>query len=299
MAAAADVRFDVAIAGRGMKIAISNIAWNAPLEARVGDHLQALGVTGIEIAPSKVHPQPLEATDAELARYRDFWESRGIAIVAMQALLFGRNDLHLFRDEASRRSMRDYLAGICRFAGKVGARALVFGSPKNRLKGDLSPAAAREIAIPFFREVGQVAEREGTWLCIEHNPPEYGADFVTTSAEALDLVVAVNQPGFGLHLDTGGLTLAHESTETLSHAGAWWRHFHISEPNLAPIGDPSAPDAVDVNARHARYGTALKQSGYSGWISLEMKTLPDDRALECISQAVEFARKHYDGRSSS
>lgn len=297
MAAIAGVRLDVADTGRGMKLAVSNIAWNAPLEAAVADHLRSLGVTGVEIAPSKVHPQPLEATDADLARYRDFWESRGISIVAMQALLFGRNDLHLFRDEASRRSMRDYLAGICRFAGKVGAKALVFGSPKNRLKGELSPAAAREIAVPFFREIGQIAEREGTWLCIEHNPPEYGADFVTTSAEALDLVTAVNQPGFGLHLDTGGLTLAYESTETLSRAGSWWRHFHISEPNLAPIGDPAASDAVEIDARHARYGAALKQSGYTGWISLEMKTLPDDRCLESVSQAIEFARKHYSTQS--
>jgi D-psicose/D-tagatose/L-ribulose 3-epimerase len=281
-----------------MKLAISNIAWNTPLEPRVADHLQSLGVTGIEIAPSKVHPKPLEATAADLARYRDFWESRGISIVAMQALLFGTDGLHLFRDAASRRAMRDYLAGICRFAGKLGAKSLVFGSPKNRLKGDLSLEQAHEIAIPFFREIASIADSEGTWLCIEHNPPEYGADFVTTSTDALALVQAVGQPGFGLHLDTGGLTLAHESTETLARAGTWWRHFHISEPNLAPIGDPASPDAASpetavIHARHARYGTALKQSGYTGWISLEMKTLPDDSCLENLTQAITFARQHY------
>lgn len=276
-----------------MKLAISNIAWNAPLEPRVADHLQALGVTGIEIAPSKVHPRPLEATDADLARYRDFWESRGISIVAMQALLFGTNDLHLFRDDASRKAMRDYLAGICRFAGQVGAPALVFGSPKNRLKGELTLSQAHDIAIPFFREIAAIADREGTWMCIEHNPPEYGADFVTTSSDALALVTAVAQPGFGLHLDTGGLTLAHETSDTLARAGTWWRHFHISEPNLAPIGDPTAPEASAIDERHARYGKALKQSGYSGWISLEMKTLPDDSCLDRLTQAITFARQHY------
>jgi D-psicose/D-tagatose/L-ribulose 3-epimerase len=284
-----------------MKLAISNIAWNTALEPQVADRLAELGVTGVEVAPSKVHPTPLAATNAELDRYREFWAARGIEVVGMQALLFGQNDLHLFREADSRKAMRDYLAGICRFAGRLGARSLVFGSPKNRQRGELPLDQAQSIAIDFFGDLGRVAASEGVWLCIEHNPTVYGADFVTTAAEALDLVRAVNQPGFGLHLDTGGFTLTGESLEPLAQAGAWWRHFHISEPNLAAIGGEDLSDPATLaglpneeTTRHTRYAAAVRDSGYSGWLSLEMKTLPDDQCLAAVTRAVEFARACYE-----
>jgi D-psicose/D-tagatose/L-ribulose 3-epimerase len=290
-----------------MKLAISNIAWNSALEPQVADRLAELGVRGVEIAPSKVHPTPLAATNSQLDRYRDFWAERGIEIVAMQALLFGQNDLHLFREADNRKAMRDYLAGICRFAGRLGARSLVFGSPKNRLRGDLPLEEAQAIAIDFFRDLARVAASEGVWLCIEHNPTVYGADFVTTAGEALDLVRAVNQPGFGLHLDTGGFTLTGESLEPLAQAGEWWRHFHISEPNLAVIGRAEESDPATLGGapsetatRHTRYAAAVRDSGYTGWLSLEMKTVPDEQCLDTVTRAVEFARACYeDGATPS
>ena len=91
-----------------MRLAVSNIAWPREQDAAVADVLAGLGVSGIEVAPTKIWPKPLEATDADVAAARRFWADRGIEIVAAQALLFGRPGLPLFESAETRQRMRDW-----------------------------------------------------------------------------------------------------------------------------------------------------------------------------------------------
>src|SRR4029078_117158 len=96
------------------------------------------------------------------------------------------------------------------FGAQLGAHALVFGSPKNRLRRSLEREEANEIAAEFLRELGEHAFAQRMALCIEANPPEYGGDFVTTTAEAVELCEMVDHPGIRLNADLGGMTLAGE-----------------------------------------------------------------------------------------
>ena len=54
---------------------------------------------------------------------------RGVSVVALQALLFGRPDLVLFESPERRSATLDYLEGVLRLASWLGAGPLVFGSP--------------------------------------------------------------------------------------------------------------------------------------------------------------------------
>ena len=49
-----------------MKTAISNIAWNLPDDERVAGWMKEHGVGGVEIAPTKIWPKPLDATVDQL-----------------------------------------------------------------------------------------------------------------------------------------------------------------------------------------------------------------------------------------
>src|SRR5207248_3316162 len=129
------------------------------------------------------------------------------------------------------------LRKIVRLCARLGAGALVFGSPKNRRLGNGSPHKAREAAVAFFKELGAAAADAGTAVVMEANPPEYGADFVIRAAEAIDLVAAVDHPGFRLHLDTACMFLARDPIRPTFDAGfPLLRHFHVSAPNLGPPG---------------------------------------------------------------
>lgn len=268
-----------------MKLAVSNIAWPVEQDVTVADELAALGVSGIEIAPTKVWPAPLEATDAEIDAYRRFWEARGIAIVAAQALLFGRPELTLFDGAEVRERTLDYLRGVVRVCARVGAKALVFGSPKNRRAGARDRTAVQQEAIDFFGRLGAAALAEGTAVVMEANPPEYGADFVTCAGEALELVRAVGHPGFRLHLDAACMTMAGDDPGAIvPDATPYLAHFHASEPQLAPLGTGSVA--------HGAFAAALAAARYDGWMSIEMRQV-DPFDVAHIRDAVAVARAHY------
>ena len=269
-----------------MKLAVSNIAWPREQEAAVADLLREHGVAGVEVAPTKVWPNPLAATESEIDAYRRSWNDRGIEVVAAQALLFGKPELTVFDSVETRAKTLAYLAGIVRLGARLGAGALVFGSPKNRRVGNGSPHQARAVAKEFFRELGKIAADAGTAVVLEANPPEYGADFVTRAAEAVELVKAVDHPGFRLHLDTGCMTLAKDPIGDTFDAGfALTRHFHVSEPNL---DRPGTPGKVD----HPAFAAELKRRGYSHWVSLEMRE-PKPFTPGALADAVRWLKQVY------
>ena len=262
-----------------MKLAMSAIAWEPPDDDAAAAILREHGFAGVELAPTKIFPRPDAATDAEVAACRRAWEGRGLRIVAMQALLFGRPELTVFG--AAQECTLEYLTGVARLGGRLGAGALVFGSPRNRARGALPAAEAWRSAVQFFRELGTAATAAGTCVCIEPNPPRYGADFITTSEEALRLVEEVASPGFGLHLDAACALLAGEDFPARLRASAHMlRHVHLSEPDLAPVHEGGTLDLPAISA-------ALREAGYSGWVSVEMKPA----GLEAIRAAAAFAAR--------
>jgi len=271
-----------------VKLAISNIAWPREQEPRVADLMVELGLAGVEIAPTLVWDRPFEATDRELEEYRDFWNRRGIQIVALQALLFGRADLKLFEGERTRNRMLEHLRGMMRLGARLGARVLVFGAPKNRRRGTMPEQETEVTAVSFFKAAGDAATEYGVTLCIEPNPVEYGCDFVTDSEQGLELVKKVASPGFGLHLDAAAMTLATEADaiETrLSRCADALGHFHASEPFLGPLGQGGVP--------HDCFASVLRDHRYSNWVSVEMRHDPETELVPSLTRTLRYLERVY------
>ena len=271
-----------------LRLAVSNIAWMPEQDDDVAKLLVAEGVSGVEIAPTKWRERPLNATALDVAAYRRSWEDRGLRIVSMQSLLFGRPDLQLFTNETQRAAMVDYLRRTIDLGAALGARALVFGSPKNRTRGSVTERDATAIAIDTFRELGAHAGERSVAFCIEANPPEYGCDFITTTAEAVALCRAVELPGLRVNADLGGMTLSHDDPGLcLADAAGAIGHFHASEPNLSELG---------ASADHARAAEGLAGIQYPGWVSIEMRNVvpfASSANVEAVGRAVRLAKAAY------
>ena len=270
-----------------MKLAISNLAWPVADDAGVAHVLRTLDVTGVELAPAKVWAHAPRVAVGEAERYAAWWRSVGCEIVAFQAILFGLPELNLFGSAESVAALQRHLASMGALAARCGARVLVLGAPGNRKRGQRSMPAAVAAAAAALRPVADALEPLGVHLCIEPNPPRYGCDFVTTAAEAAVLADAVAHPNFGVHLDSAALALSGElSVAALAPVMRYVRHVHVSEVDLVPVGSGNL-------VPHAALGSALRDVGYDGWYSIEMRVGEDSRWRDALPRAVTVTRECY------
>lgn len=267
-----------------MKLAVSNIAWTDEVHSAALAVLSRREVQGIEVAPTRLWPawENMSVTDA--ARIRLAYSAAGFEIPAMQSLLFGMAQLNVFGPEPLPSTLLSHLERLFPVARALGVRALVFGSPRNRDRIGLTDDQTQAQAVAFFRRAAAAAAREGVALCVEPNPPQYGANFVTGWKEAFELVNAVDTPGFGLHLDTACITMNGDSpAEAIRACRGAICHFHISEPQLADFS------AVQVD--HGSAAQALSEIGYAGWVSIEMRC--GEEPVQALDEALSFVRSTY------
>ena len=265
-----------------MRVSISNIAWEEPDDESVSSLLREMGVGLVDIAPGKYFPNPEACDSNAISRVRDWWTRRGITLSGMQALLFGTTGLNLFGDDGR---MLHHLKAVCKLAGALGIRPITFGSPRNRDRGDLTTAQAVKEAVDFFRRVGDHALTFGVELCLEPNPPSYGCNFMTTTAETAEVVALADHPAVRLQLDTGAMTMNQEDPrQTVKHYHPLIGHVHASEPNLVPLG------AGEVD--HDVVAEALTRYLPEVVVTIEMRAI-DRRPTDWLPDPIQLARAKY------
>ncbi|OQK16035.1 hypothetical protein AU255_13045 [Methyloprofundus sedimenti] len=261
-----------------MKLAISNIAWEQHDDPYILGLLTANGITGIEVAPTKLWANWSGASHKAASKYRKVMMAKGFELPAMQAILFGKPELQLF-DKSSHIAFLEHIKLVADLADGFGSKVLVFGAPKNRKRGQTSCSEAADIAAEFFYKAGEICLQHDCCIGLEHNPVEYGCDFVTNVLDAKELVEKVNHEGFKLHVDSAGLHMCGGDIAELIKTVEEFVHYHISEPMLEPIinGEVNQKEGID----------ALRAINYKNWVSIEMKQPSSVALLEKSLQYVK------------
>jgi D-psicose/D-tagatose/L-ribulose 3-epimerase len=269
-----------------MRIAISNIAWDVSEDEQVVLLLHKYGIDAIDIVHSKYFPEPKTASSYDIARVRDWWGKQGIAITGMQSLLFGTTGLNLFGSPEIRAAMLDHLNTVCRIGSCLGATRLAFGSPKNRDRSALSNDEAHDIAVIFFRHLGDIASSHNVAVCLEPNPPSYGANFMTNSAETAKIVSEVSHHAIRMQMDAGALNINGEDPcHVIREYASLIGHIHASEPNLVTLGDGDTD--------HAAVSLALHKYLPNQIVSIEMLPAKNEPHSAAIERALCIAVRHY------
>lgn len=268
---------------RRMKLSISNIAWIGEQDETVYDWMQDLGFSGLEIAPTRIFPErPYEHLKDAAGWAKKLKEECGFTVPSMQSIWFGRTE-SLFGTEEERTALLDYTRKAIDFAEAVGCHNLVFGCPRNRNMPEMSEeyaASCMDLAITFFRELGEYAREHGTVIGMEANPPMYHTNFINTTKEALELVERVGSRGFLLNLDVGTMLANGEDCAELEGRTGLVNHVHISEPGLKPIQKRSL---------HQELKKLLQEERYGGFVSVEMgKT--EDGSPDAAKDAMSYVR---------
>lgn len=260
-----------------MQVSISNIAWEKDEEPQIAELLQRLDVTAVDVAPSKYFQDMSSASDSDISKVRRWWNERGISVYGMQSLLYGTKGLNIFGDCESQNNLLTHLGHVCRIAEGLGAKRLVFGSPKNRDRSGLTDSDAHDIALRFFSRLGDIAQSHGVVITLEPNPVCYGTNWITTTKEAHDFVKELGNPGIAMQLDTGTVLTNSEDRDTIASVKDAAGHVHLSEPRLLPLC--LAPDEHNDVFRAAA-------DIAPGTVTIEMLTKGQGSTAELVERSV-------------
>lgn len=259
-----------------MKLSISNIGWSANQDDRVYAMMRKNGFTGLEIAPTRIFPQaPYKHIQEAAAWSTKLKQDYGFTVSSMQSIWFGRTE-NIFGTLKERESLLDYTKMAIQFAQAVGCKNLVFGCPVNR---NMPENADLDIAVSFFKNLGDYAAQHGTVIGMEANPPIYHTNFINDTVSAIKLIEQVDSGGLRLNLDTGTMILNGESLSQIAEKAALISHVHISEPGLTPL---------KKRKLHAKLYRILKENGYDGFVSIEMGKTED---LSVIEEKLEYSKE--------
>lgn len=265
-----------------MKLSISNLAWGVTPLKDIAPRLKAIGIDGIEIAPTALWPDLSKVSTKEVVEVRKYLNGEGLSVSGIQSLLFGHPEYQLF-NSSTRKKMLEHLKMVIRIGGALGADVAVFGSPKNRIKGALSNDDANQLAKVFFTQLVDALDENNIVLTLEPNAPQYGADFLVSYDEVVHLSKIINVPSIAPQIDTGCLWMG--GMDPLKALVDFHpHHIHLSTPQLGVVpGDHAFKDILKF----------AHEIGYQRWLVIEMlqgKTNNSAEAIESAMWLVEQAK---------
>jgi sugar phosphate isomerase/epimerase len=243
---------------------------------RVCAFLKETGYDGVELAPFTFGDDVRDVSSGRRAEIARMAKESGLEICGMHWLLVSPPGLHLHSSDAAlRKRTRDYIEALIDFAGDVGAKTLVLGSPKARTieKGDAEGAWRRTVET-LESLTGTLAER-GVTLCPEALPPPE-ADFLLTQSEIARLCDEIDHPSIQMMLDVKSMCSEPDGPAGLIRRyGHRAVHLHANDENRRGPGSGET-DFLAI-------AQATKESGFSGWVSVEV--------FDYSEGAEEIARK--------
>jgi sugar phosphate isomerase/epimerase len=247
-----------------MNYAICNETFQNWDWAETCHHVAELGYQGLEIAPFTLGEDVRRIQSHARHVFANTAKRAGLEVVGLHWLLVSPKGLSVTsREEAVRRETADYLAALVDFCSDMGGKILVIGSPAQRRipEGDTAQAAADRLQSCLDPALAR-AEKQGVTLCLEPLPPPE-ADFILTLREAVTLVEKFNHPALRTIFDvksasSEGIPLP----DLIREFAPWIAHVHANDANRRGPGFGDT-DFVPVL-------TALKEVGYSGYVSIEV-----------------------------
>jgi sugar phosphate isomerase/epimerase len=247
-----------------MRYAICNETFETWEHARICEKVAELGYQGLELAPFTLAPRITDVTAVQRQTLRRQAEGQGLQIIGLHWLLAKTEGLHLTSPDAGvRQRTADYLVDLARCCRDLGGELMVLGSPaQRRIPVGATKVQAADHAVDTLCRARKGIADAGIRLCLEPlSPPE--ADFINTCAEALEILRRIDHPNFVLHLDVKAMhTDDAPLPELIRRHGAHAGHFHANDANRRGPGFGNT-DFVPIFQ-------AVKDSGYNGWVSVEV-----------------------------
>ncbi len=214
----------------------------------------------VEGVPQLVSPRSV--SDSAFQYKRSQLGKLTIPVYALN--IFIPSDLKLVGPDVDEQEILKYTQKVFERSREAGIHLIIWGSGSaRRIPEGYSKELAQKQFIDLARNVARQANRFGVTLALENlNTTE--TNFITTVAEALEIVKAVNQPNFRLCADIYHMLKEREPAAVLLDTRGYLVHCDIAERE-----DRTPPGTRGDDFRE--YFRALKQINYSGKLVVECR----------------------------
>ncbi len=266
-----------------MKFAICNEVYQDwPIE-RAFEHAAKLGYQGVEIAPFTLANDVRHISSEQRTRVVQTARDCGLEIIGLHWLLAHTEGFHLTTNDAGvRAATADYLCELARLCADLGGNVMVFGSPGQRNRGEITKEQADKNALDVFEKVAVALNEFDVTLALEPLGPEEG-DYLLTADETVDLIEAINSPRIRLHLDVKAMSTESKPIPEIIQAHArHLEHFHANDPNRR------GPGMGEVE--FGPIFESLQSVNYEGWVSVEV--FDYEPGIEALtSESIQYMRE--------
>lgn len=267
-----------------MKFAICQELFEQWSWIRQCEFISRTGYTGIELAPFTLAPRITDISPVQRRQLRQQAEDYGLTICGLHWLLAKTEGFHLTtNDRTVRQSTTRYLIELGQACADFGGTVMVFGSPAQRnLQPGVTREQAYENAAEVFRGALPAFADQGVKIAMEPLTP-HETNFVNTCAEAVELIDRVAHPALVLHQDVKAmLSESIPIPELIRTYKSMTGHFHVNDSNLLGPG-MGQTDYVPIVK-------ALLETGYSGWVSVEVFDYKPGAEL-IAQQSIDYMRR--------
>jgi sugar phosphate isomerase/epimerase len=262
-----------------MRLAFSTNAYlRYPFEEAAA-RIAGIGYEGLELLADVPHAWPAGLLEGPKKAIRAAMEKNGLTFSNVNAFMM--NAIADYRqpywypsfiepDEGYRRVRIDHTKRALSLCAELGAPHIT-----TEPGGPIAPGQTREQAVDLFVEVlkplAEHAHKVGVLLLIE---PEPGL-LVETTDEYLEVAERVNAPSIGLNFDVGhAYCMSEDLPAQIAKLAAQTKHYHFEDIAPSRVHHHLIPGlgAIDF----AEVVTAIKKTGYDGWITVELYPNQDD-----------------------
>jgi sugar phosphate isomerase/epimerase len=247
-----------------MRFALCNEIFEDQPWRDVVNAIAAAGYDGVEIAPFTLADSVDDISAQERMAIRAQAQDAGLDIVGLHWLFVSPKGLHTTTDDAATRQRTTaYMQSLIRFCGDLGGTIMVIGSPRQRdVQAGVDYGVAWQRFVDMVVACLDLAAARGVTLCMEALPANQ-TNFVTTLAEAVNMVQQVDHPRFQTMFDVHNACLETEPLPDLVRRYLpYIKHVHVNEM------DGSFPGNRDFD-----FGSILRilqQHHFQGYVSAEV-----------------------------
>lgn len=191
--------------------------------------LKKNGIKYIELPVSKILPD-YEIDKKKIQLFLNKITKYNIKISSIQAIFF-KKKLNVLKENDHEETIK-HLNKIILISKLLKTKNIIFGSPRNRIKGAISNKKAFKIFSNLLSKIQTKLVKNNITFCIEPNSKYYGCDFILNSSQALKFINFSKIRNLGINFDTGNALLENDKKKILKKNQKYFKNFQISEKNL-------------------------------------------------------------------